>query len=513
LEREANMTGLLFCISALCLGQEVKAPEFTKYEFIRERIGHKVIVEGTMLNRTGADLADVKLTTIYYDGSRELRRSKTVKLAKVGMGAKVDFTIETEQVPNITKYELYVEYGTTTHLYMGDEKAPMPALKKAAPATLTVVSSKDVRPASFPGDVVLAMTVKNDGGHEAEEPTAVVTFKVRGESQTVRVRLDRAVAAGSEDTFEVVIPGLDTYTGYEARATFLAVDGPRPADPPAGAKELVVRSLRMVRLADGTGRISGTFKNGLPVTAGEVAATFYVGKTEVPFQLPGTIAPGELRPFEFYLPTCPGFEGGGGYDVAFKEAPKAEAAAAARTATSKKTGTRAVETRQVKLPPVPVKDKNNDPELKASSRIRDYSVGIRGLMYVQGDYTKNGKYTGDVYLMRLVFIDDEGKPMKATPTINLTVYNKQEPWGKAQRIVTKEQWNADASKINSSTVADNTIACDKKTGELWVAFVRTDTAAFEPRCDMTMVIPDIGIWSWKGLSGKFEVAAKTADSK
>jgi hypothetical protein len=134
-------------------------------------------------------------------------------------------------------------------------------------------------------------------------------------------------------------------------------------------------------------------------------------------------------------------------------------------------------------------------------------------MVVQGDYTKNGKYTGDVYLMRLVFIDDEGKPMKPTPTINMTVYNKQEAWGKAQRIVTKEQWNADASKINSLTVGDNTIACDKKSGELWVAFVRTDSPTFEPRCDMTIVIPDIGIWSWKGLTGKFEVAAKTADSK
>jgi len=54
---------------------------------------------------------------------------------------------------------------------------------------------------------------------------------------------------------------------------------------------------------------------------------------------------------------------------------------------------------------------------------------------------------------------------------------------------------------------------DKKTGELWVAFVRTDGPNFEPRADMTVVIPDLGTWSWKGLGGKFEVAAKTADSR
>ena len=133
-------------------------------------------------------------------------------------------------------------------------------------------------------------------------------------------------------------------------------------------------------------------------------------------------------------------------------------------------------------------------------------------MYVQGDYAKGGKYTGDVYILRLIFIDDEGKTMKPTPTINMTVYNKDAPWGKAQRIVSREMWNVDATKINSSNVADNTIACDKKTGELWVSFVRTDGPTFDPRLDMTIVLPDIGTWSWKGLSGKFEVGAKNADS-
>lgn len=505
------MMGLLFLLSGIWFGQEVKAPEFTKYEFTRERIGHKVIVDGTMFNRVGGELTDVKLTTIYYDGNRELRRSKTVRLAKVPAGGKVDFQIETDQVPNITKYELYVEYGTTTHLYSGDEKAPMPSLKKAAAANLTLVSSKDALPKAFPGDVVVTVKVKNDGGHEAEEPTAVMGFKVRGQEQLVRVRLDRAVAAGSEDTFEVTVPGMEAYTSYEARVTFLAVDGPRPADPPSNAKEIVIRSLRIVRMADGTGRVTGSFKNGLSITA-EVSATIHIGNTDVPYALPGTLAPGELRPFEFYVPSCPQFDGGGGYDVGFKEVAKAEPSKAASPPTAKKTGTKAVETRQVKLPPVPVKDKNLDPELGVKNRIRDYAIGVRGIMYVQGDYTKGGKYTGDVYILRLIFIDDEGKTMKPTPTINMTVYNKEAPWGKAQRIVSKEMWNADATKINSLTVADTTIACDKKTGELWVSFVRTDGPTFEPRLDMTIVIPDIGTWSWKGLSGKFEVGAKNADT-
>src|SRR6185295_14824442 len=56
LEREANMTGLLFLLSGIWF-QEGKAPEFTKFEFIRERIGHKVLVEGTLVNTAGVELA------------------------------------------------------------------------------------------------------------------------------------------------------------------------------------------------------------------------------------------------------------------------------------------------------------------------------------------------------------------------------------------------------------------------------------------------------------------------
>src|SRR5881394_2220303 len=160
------MMGLLLILSGICCEQEVRAPEFTKWEFARERIGHKVIVDGEMLNRSGAELTDVKLTAIYYDGNRELRRSKTVKIAKIADKAKASVSLEADNVPNFTRYELYVEYGPTTKLYIGDEKAPMPSLKKAASAALTLMSTKDTLPKAFPGDVVVALTVRNDGGNE-----------------------------------------------------------------------------------------------------------------------------------------------------------------------------------------------------------------------------------------------------------------------------------------------------------------------------------------------------------
>ncbi len=116
--------------------------------------------------------------------------------------------------------------------------------------------------------------------------------------------------------------------------------------------------------------------------------------------------------------------------------------------------------------------------------------------------------------MKLLFSDERGSGTQPTPTLHFVVYNGQEPYKKVQRIVTKEQWKADALKINKDTVADNTIACDKKTGELWVAFVRADPG-FDPRIDLTLEIKGVGIWTWKGidLDSKYEVPAKGPDPK
>jgi hypothetical protein len=142
-------------------------------------------------------------------------------------------------------------------------------------------------------------------------------------------------------------------------------------------------------------------------------------------------------------------------------------------------------------------------------------VELKGCMKVEGISFRQGqstKHSGDTFLLKLAFSDEKGAPFQPTPTLNFVVYNGQEPYKKVQRLVNKEQWKADASKINKDNVADNTIAYDKKTGELWVAFVRADPG-FDPRIDLTLEIKGAGSWVWKGvdLESKFEVPAKRPD--
>lgn len=144
-------------------------------------------------------------------------------------------------------------------------------------------------------------------------------------------------------------------------------------------------------------------------------------------------------------------------------------------------------------------------------------VELTGCMKVEGTSFRQGqstKYTGDTFLVKLLFTDEKGAPSQPTPTLNFNVYNGQEPYKKVQRIVTREQWKADALKIAKDTVVDNTIACDKKTGELWVAFVRADPG-FDPRIDLTLEIKGVGTWIWKGidLQSEYKVAAKGPDKK
>src|SRR5579872_3775457 len=144
-------------------------------------------------------------------------------------------------------------------------------------------------------------------------------------------------------------------------------------------------------------------------------------------------------------------------------------------------------------------------------------VELKGCMKVKGISFRQGqstKYSGDTFLVKLAFTDEKGSPSQPTPTLNFVVYNGQEPYKKVQRIVTREQWKADTSKINKDSVADNTIACDKKTGELWVAFVRAEQG-FDPRIDLTLEIKGVGTWIWKGvdLESKYEVPAKGPDPK
>ena len=482
------MSGMMLLWAAM---QDPSAPAFTKFEFARERIEHKVTVDAVLSNPSGKDLADVAVTSVYYDGAKELRRSRTARIAKIAAGASAAFRLEAEQVPNFSRYEVYVEAGGRTRVYSGDAKQPFPTLKKSEPAKLTIASH------SADGSRV-TLVVRNSGESEAEEPTAV--FPAR----KTWVRLDRAVPPATEDTFELTLADAG-----EPSIAWLAAEGLTLPDGAADEKKVTLRQVRIIRLTDGTARITGVVKNGLAGAVDKVTAGFRLGKKEAPYTLPGGLKPGESRPFEHYVPECGPFDAAG-FDLSYSEGDAVPAGGPAPP-TAKRIGSKKIEIAQAKLPEPAAKQENKGPEEKASVKVE-----LRGIMMVEGISFKQGdrtKYSGDTYILKLAFTDGKGNAFKPTPTLNFVVYNGQEPYKKVQRIVGKEQWNGDAAKVNHLSVADNTIVCDKKTNELWVAFVRTDGNSFDPRIDLTLDLRGAGSWVWKGMDKdkKFESPPRGPD--
>jgi hypothetical protein len=128
-------------------------------------------------------------------------------------------------------------------------------------------------------------------------------------------------------------------------------------------------------------------------------------------------------------------------------------------------------------------------------------IELKGLLKFEGISFKQGqatKYSGDTFVLKLAFTDAKGESYQPLPTMNFLVYNGNEAYKKSQRLITKENWKTDAAKMSSANIADNSVACDKKTGELHVAFVRADPG-FECKIDLTIEIKGVGTWVWKDM--------------
>jgi hypothetical protein len=494
--------------------QDVKVPEFTRFEFARERIGHKLTAEATLANVLAQDLADVRVVAVYYDGAGELRRSKPVTVSRIASGASASFVLEAEQVPNFSRYEVWVEYAGRARVYVGTDPKRPPQPKRAEPPKLYAFAANDTPPSKFPGEAVVALTVRNTGELEAQEPTAILSFEDSGGAvvHRVRVRLDAQIRPATEDTFILQVPAVPEYAAMKASLAWLAAEGLTLAEPAADAKEVVVRECRIVRLTDGSARVTGVLHNPTADPVERIVVTLKLGKVQAQVAVPGRLKGGARRPFEHYAPDCPPFESAG-YGLAYADAEGEGVDAPAGAAPAvKRLGTQPIEIRGPKLPDAPgAKGQDAKPDEKPAAM----TVALTGLMVVQGGSTKFGnKVTGDTFLMKVAFTGADGRPAKPTGTFEMTLYNGEQPYKKIQRIVNASHWKIDASKINELNVADNTIAADPKTGELWVALVRTDTpGSFQPRADIKLTLSGQGSWTWKGVAEKFEVAGKGPDPK
>ncbi len=492
---------LVLTLLAALAAQDSRPPQWVKYDIARERIAHKVVVDAELRNAGAAELSGAKVTAIYFDGDRELRRSPTVPVPRAAPGATVNFKIEAEQVPNFTRYDLYVETSAATYLYLGTDAVSLPALRPSSGPKLALVSHT-VSP--------LTLVVRNGGGAAADEPTAAITFKNGAAALgQVRVRLEKLVGPASEETFEIAVPGAPAHTAVDVTLAWQAADEIVMSDTVGGARDVTLRQCRAVRLTDGSARVSGVVANGTSGAVGKVAARFQLGRLEAPYEFPGTLKSGESRPFVFYIPDGGTFEAISfslGYDSA---ASPAVAAGPPPAPGARRTGSKPVEADRIKLPPPPVKVK----DAGGLPEVRPPSVGVRGLLVVSGTVGKNNKYSGDHYLMRMIFLDEKGKPWQPEGTVSFSLYEGDKNLKKAQRTITRGSYGVDSSRISSETIDLESMAFDKKSGELWVCIYWSDESWKKPRADLTVEIPGTGTYTLKGIEGRWDFTPRWPDGK
>jgi hypothetical protein len=352
--------------------------------------------------------------------------------------------------------------------------------------------------------------VKNAGETEADDPTLRLVFTGRTGMVVHQawVRLDLELPPATLAGYEVVVPGVPEHASVKATLISMVADGLSLGDSaPALAKEVALRKCRVDRMSAGVARVSGLLFNGMAKPVSGVQAVFQLGRLEVPYALPGVLAPGESRSFEVFVPDCPPIETAG-FTLGFEDATKG--AVQPPRATVRRASSEILNVGQVRIPPVP--------EKTAEAKFVDSATGpqgfkaeIRGLLVVDGILLKNGKYSGDVYLFRVAYMDAKGVAVQPTGTFSGTIYDGTTVLKKIQRIVTKQSWQVDASRVNSQTVADDTMAYDAKTKELWVAFHRSDGPFEKPRADLEFEVPGKGVWAWTGLSGKWQGAPRWPD--
>jgi hypothetical protein len=491
------MSVLLAALASLCL-QDSKPPEFSKFDVARERVGHKVIADALLKNVASAELPGAKVTAIYYDQDRELKRSPTVAVPKIPPGQAAAFKLETLQLPNFSRFEVYVETAQATFVYTATDEKPLPLIRPASGPRLTL-SSHTLSP--------LALVVRNGGGAPADEPTARLVFKDAngGAVHEARVRLEKSIAASTEETFELAIPGLPPHAAVEVSLSMQMSDEIALPDPPAFARELQVRQCRAVRLSDGSARVSGVLANATAGNVQRIALEFQLGRKESPYQPPGVLKAGESRPFVFYVPGVPPFDSlGFSVNCDTGGAPGGDVP----LPSSRRTASKRVEADRVSLPPPP-----KVVQEAVTKETRPPSVGTRGLLVVEGAYGKNNKYTGDHYLVRMLFLNEQGKPYQPEATVTFSLYDGDKHLKKAQRSITRASWGGDAARVNGATVDLETMAFDRKTQELWVCVHWSDVPWKKPRADITVEIPNAGTYTLKGIEKDWDFAPKWPDGK
>lgn len=318
---------LLFATFAVSAADEDFKIQLSGWSYSRERKtitgSNRITGNLTLKNTSGGALADVKVTLVFTTGMGEKLGqpiSKAVGALKAGETQKV--TLVEQQIPVFGGYEVTVEFngGKEEWFANSDTGQPQPKAGNVKGAASVVVLGREAtqdRSGRFTGTV----RVKNEGTVEAKGVTITITFfdqKKRTMKEWSSKLGTGTLAAGAEQKIPFTCADAPrNHNGYEinvkceetsAEQQFSGGDFTNAEDVEI-AKYSFKRDPKTKDL-----QVSAKVRNGFkqPVDAVKLTATFLDGKKKevkkYVYDVPGQLAPGEIKPIDFTIPAVPAYE-------------------------------------------------------------------------------------------------------------------------------------------------------------------------------------------------------------
>jgi hypothetical protein len=308
-----------------------------------DKIPKKVEAHITVTNTAKKNLEGLKSRLTYYASTGEKVKDTSWQFALViPAGKSKTFKYVAGLVPAFEAYELRIEYTLEgrkcKYLYRSPDPLSLPKLwsDKPIPGTSRlVIVGREVFPDPRTRRPKLYLRVKNLG--EKPATGAAVTLEFLGKGKKVLYTFERklgngTVAGGKEKTFNFLVDKVvGGYAGYRVRLKAAKISNEESlsggvfSDRP----ELEIAHFKFTRKSDGSLYITAKIRNGRKkaVTNPTVVINL-TDKSEppkavkqVPFEVTGTLKPGDVRAFALSVPKCPSF-GSFSYEIEFSERSK-----------------------------------------------------------------------------------------------------------------------------------------------------------------------------------------------
>jgi hypothetical protein len=304
-----------------------------------DKIPKKVEAHITVTNKADRQIRDLRSKLTYLDSTGETVKETTMQFAAfLDPGKGHVFHFVDGFVPAFEAYEMLLEYQIEgkkhNFLYRSPDPTSLPVLWDNEPvkgAARLVILGREVS-GDAKGGHKLYLRLRNLGDRDATGTKVIVEFRTENgrEIGTWKKGLDDGIVpAGKEKVYRLPIDlKVGAYHSYVVR-----LDTPTQDEETllaggsfTNAEEIELAEFKFTRLAARELSLEAKVRNGTKkqVAGPEVVIRLTDKATppkvlkEIPFEVPGALAPGEIRPVALRVPDCPPF-GGYSYEVSYAE--------------------------------------------------------------------------------------------------------------------------------------------------------------------------------------------------